>query len=110
MVTLVGGLQTLFADNPDVFVAGDLLWYPVEGDNKTGIAPDALVAFGRPQGHRGSYKQWEEAVWHRRSSSRCSRRVITGTPAGLTEAARDRPFRIVAFIHRLRIYPSSIPP
>jgi Uma2 family endonuclease len=60
IVTLVGGLQTLFADNPNVFVAGDLLWYPVEGDNKTRIAPDALVAFGRPQGHRGSYKQWEE--------------------------------------------------
>ncbi len=58
--TLVGGLQALFADNPNVFVAGDLLWYPVEGDNKTRIAPDALVAFGRPKGHRGSYKQWEE--------------------------------------------------
>jgi hypothetical protein len=32
----------------------------VEGDNKTRIAPDALVAFGRPKGDRGSYKQWEE--------------------------------------------------
>ncbi len=60
IVTLVGGLQTLFADNPNVFIAGDLLWYPVEGDNKTRIAPDALVAFGRPKGDRGSYKQWEE--------------------------------------------------
>ena len=60
IVTLVDGLKTLFADDPDVFVAGDLLWYPVEGDNKTRIAPDALVAFGRPKGHRGSYKQWEE--------------------------------------------------
>ena len=43
-----------------MFVAGDLLWYPVAGDNKTRIAPDALVAFGRPKGDRGSYKQWEE--------------------------------------------------
>ena len=58
--TIAGGLQALFANDPNVFVAGDLLWYPVEGDNKTRIAPDALVAFGRPQGHRGSYKQWEE--------------------------------------------------
>ena len=56
IVTLVGGLQVLFVNDPNVFVAGDLLWYPVEGDNKTRIAPDALVAFGRPQGHRGSYK------------------------------------------------------
>jgi len=60
IVTLVGGLQRLFADEPDVFVAGDLLWYPVEGDNKTRVAPDALVAFGRPKGDRGSYRQWEE--------------------------------------------------
>jgi Uma2 family endonuclease len=60
IVTLVGGLQVLFINDPNVFVAGDLFWYPVEGDNKTRIAPDALVAFGRPQGHRGSYKQWEE--------------------------------------------------
>jgi Uma2 family endonuclease len=60
IVTIAGGLQALFADNPNVFVAGDLLWYPVEGDNKTRIAPDALVAFGRPKGHRGSYQQWEE--------------------------------------------------
>jgi Uma2 family endonuclease len=60
IITIAGGLQALFADDPNIFVAGDLLWYPVEGDNKTRIAPDALVAFGRPQGYRGSYKQWEE--------------------------------------------------
>ncbi|MFO1433214.1 MAG: Uma2 family endonuclease [Candidatus Competibacteraceae bacterium] len=58
--TLVAGLEALFANDPNVFVAGDLLWYPVEGDNKTRIAPDALVVFGRPKGDRGSYRQWEE--------------------------------------------------
>ena len=57
---LVGGLQAIFRDSPDVFVAGDLLWYPVEGDNKTRIAPDAMVALGRPKGYRGSYMQWRE--------------------------------------------------
>jgi len=60
IVTIKGGLDALFKDDPDVFVAGDLLWYPVEGDNKTRTAPDAMVAFGRPKGPRGSYKQWEE--------------------------------------------------
>jgi Uma2 family endonuclease len=54
------GLEWLFADRQDVFVAGDLLWYPVEGDNKTRIAPDIMVAFGRPKGPRGSYLQWLE--------------------------------------------------
>lgn len=42
------------------FVAGDLLWYPIEGDNRTRRAPDVLVALDRPKGHRGSYKQWVE--------------------------------------------------
>jgi hypothetical protein len=50
----------IFRHDPNVFVAGDLLWYPVEGDAKTRLAPDTLVAFGRPKGYRGSYKQWEE--------------------------------------------------
>ena len=53
-------LDVLFRNRPDVFVAGDLLWYPIEGDNTTRMAPDALVAFGRPKGDRGSYQQWKE--------------------------------------------------
>jgi Uma2 family endonuclease len=60
IVTIKENLEWLFAEDPNVFVAGDLLWYPVEGDNKTRVAPDALVVFGRPKGDRGSYKQWEE--------------------------------------------------
>ena len=55
-----GGLQLLYRDDPDVFVAADLLWYPVEGRNTRRVAPDAMVAFGRPKGYRGSYCQWEE--------------------------------------------------
>ena len=61
IVTIKEGLDALFRHRPDVFVAGDLLWYPVEGDRRTRMAPDALVAFGRPKGHRGSYMQWDEA-------------------------------------------------
>ena len=53
-------LEWLFANHPDVFIAGDLLWYPVEGDNTIRKAPDVMVVFGRPKGDRGSYKQWEE--------------------------------------------------
>ncbi len=60
IVTIQGGIAALFADNPNVFVAGDLLWYPVEGDNKIRAAPDTMVVFGRPPGHRGSYLQWRE--------------------------------------------------
>jgi len=59
MVKIVGELRELFADR-EVFVAGDLFWYPVEGEPKIVTAPDALVVFGRPPGYRGSYKQWVE--------------------------------------------------
>jgi len=61
IVTIKGGLDHLFANDPNVFVAGDLFWYPVEGHPEIRIAPDIMVAFGRPKGHRGSYRQWEEA-------------------------------------------------
>lgn len=60
IVVIKENLELLFAANSDVFVAGDLLWYPVERDNKTRQAPDVMVAFGRPKGDRGSYRQWEE--------------------------------------------------
>ena len=60
IVTLQGGLDALFRGDPNVFVAGDLLWYPVEGQPRVRAAPDAMVAFGRPKGYRGSYKQWLE--------------------------------------------------
>jgi Uma2 family endonuclease len=60
IVTVKENLEILFANNPEVFVAGDVLWYPVQGNNKIRQAPDAMVVFGRPKGDRGSYRQWEE--------------------------------------------------
>jgi Uma2 family endonuclease len=60
IVLLVENLKALFADDPNVFVAGDLLWYPIEGRVDIAFAPDAMVAFGRPMGYRGCYKQWAE--------------------------------------------------
>jgi Uma2 family endonuclease len=60
IVTIKGGLDATFRHRPDVFVAGDLLWYPVEGKPEIRTAPDAMVVLGRAPGYRGSYKQWEE--------------------------------------------------
>jgi Uma2 family endonuclease len=57
IVTIEGGLEALFKDNNDVFIAGDLLWYPVEGQSEIRRAPDVMVVFGRPKGARGSYIQ-----------------------------------------------------
>ncbi len=60
IVTIKENLELLYADDPHVFVAGDLLWYPIEGNNRICQPPDALVALGRPKGDRGSYMQWKE--------------------------------------------------
>lgn len=60
IVTIQGGLAAMFQDRDDVFVASDLFWYPIEGDNKTRTAPDVMVVLGRPKGDRDSYRQWEE--------------------------------------------------
>ena len=56
IVTIKGGIDSEIPD----FVGGDLLWYPVEWHPEIRVAPDVLVALGRPKGHRGSYRQWEE--------------------------------------------------
>lgn len=73
IVTIQGGVAALFADNPNVFVASDLLWYPVEGNSKRRTAPDTMVVFGRPPGDRGSYMQWRENGLAPQVVSRCAR-------------------------------------
>ena len=57
---LKSGFDCLYRDRDDVFVAADLLVYPVQGNNDLSFAPDLLIALGRPKGHRRSYQQWKE--------------------------------------------------
>jgi hypothetical protein len=66
-------LEHLFASNPNVFVAGDHLIYPVEGDIATRQAPDVYVAFGPAKGDRGCCKVFEEGGVFPQPSFRCSR-------------------------------------
>lgn len=60
IVEIEKSLDLLYINDPQVFIAGDLFWYPIEGQPKIVTAPDVMVAFGRPKVDRGSYKQWEE--------------------------------------------------
>lgn len=60
IVYLFDNLKALFRDDLNVFVAANLLWYPVEGEPNICTAPDVMVVFGRPKGHRRSYLQWQE--------------------------------------------------
>ncbi len=77
IVTIQGGLDRELPD----FVAGNILWYPVEGQPKIRIGPDVLVALGRPKGHRSSYLQWLEdnvvpqVVWEVLSPSNTAREL-----------------------------------
>lgn len=41
-----------------MFIVRDLLWYPIKSTLVAPVAPDVMVAFGRPKGKRGSYRQW----------------------------------------------------
>ncbi|NET56470.1 MAG: hypothetical protein F6K47_09945, partial [Symploca sp. SIO2E6] len=66
--TIKGGLDALFKDRADVFIAADLFWYPVQLspeqiqklEEPQRQAPDVMVVFGRPKRERGSYQQWLE--------------------------------------------------
>jgi Uma2 family endonuclease len=58
IVSLKGNIEA-FAP-ATAFVAGDHLIYVDPLDPAERLAPDVYVAFGRPRGHRGSYKLWEE--------------------------------------------------
>ena len=60
IVTIKENLEILYAAMSDVFVAGDLLWFPVKDDSDTCAAPDVMVVFGAEKGQRGRYLQWEE--------------------------------------------------
>jgi Uma2 family endonuclease len=57
---LKNGLEDWFADREDVFVAADLLWYPIDGRPDISKAPDVMVVLDHPAGDRPCYKQWEE--------------------------------------------------
>jgi Uma2 family endonuclease len=60
IVLIKENLEIQFAADPNVFIAGDLLWYPVRSRIVPPVAPDVMVVFGRPKGKRGSYRQWQE--------------------------------------------------
>ncbi len=60
IVAIKSNLDILYGDAPNVFIAGDLLWYPVEGHPEIRQAPDVMAIFGRPKGDRGSYMQFRE--------------------------------------------------
>ena len=60
IVKIKEGCEALFKNYPNVFIAADLLWYPVEGRPDISQAPDTMVIFGIPKDERPSYMQFLE--------------------------------------------------
>jgi Uma2 family endonuclease len=60
IVKIKENLEIIFVNDPNVFIAGDLLWYPLRSTLVSPVAPDVMIVFGRPKGRRGSYRQWNE--------------------------------------------------
>ena len=57
----IGALKSMFADRPDVVVAGNLFVYYREGDPGSRVAPDIMVVFGASGKHyRHSWQVWRE--------------------------------------------------
>lgn len=69
IVLIKENLELIFTPVDNVFVAADLLWYPIDirtlpetdrPKQPPSSAPDVMVAFGRPKGDRPCYRQWLE--------------------------------------------------
>jgi Uma2 family endonuclease len=60
IVYLIQALDERFRDTPDVLVAGDLLFYYVQGDPTFMVVPDVFVVQGVPKGLREKYLLWKE--------------------------------------------------
>lgn len=62
MVYVIEGLRSHFRDAPDVYVSGNILLYYIEGDPRSSVSPDVLVAKGlsHAKERRDVYKLWEE--------------------------------------------------
>jgi len=61
MVELIETLKMRYADDPAVYVSGNLLVYYVRGDKRKHLAPDVFVVRGVPKHNRKYYLVWEEA-------------------------------------------------
>jgi Uma2 family endonuclease len=60
LIYLREALRDYFRDAPQVYVAGNMLFYYEEGNPAASVAPDVFVVQGVAKGERRIYKLWEE--------------------------------------------------
>jgi Uma2 family endonuclease len=61
MIDTIGTLQDFYADEPMVYVSGNLLVFYERGDRLRHVSPDTFVVKGVPKHQRDNYLIWEEA-------------------------------------------------
>ena len=114
IVTIKEGLEALFADDPNVFVAGDFLWYPVEGRPDIRVAPDAMggAAFDRDTNARAGLPRDEqlngtEALRVRSASCAALNAPIEIATPTLRDAQLEVPLVARASLPRCRAFEGS---
>lgn len=60
MTALIEALEDHYADDPHVYVSGNLLLFYVPGNKRKHVSPDVFVVFGVPKRPRINYLTWEE--------------------------------------------------
>ena len=60
LIYLREALRDYFRNEPQVYVAGNMLFYYEEGNPAACVAPDVFVVQGVAKGERRTYKLWEE--------------------------------------------------
>ncbi|MEA2690618.1 MAG: hypothetical protein QOJ16_5 [Acidobacteriota bacterium] len=60
MLDLFHTLGQRYADVPDVYAWGNMMFYYVEGNPKASVAPDVFLVHGVDKRVRRTYKLWEE--------------------------------------------------
>jgi Uma2 family endonuclease len=60
MIALIQTLEAHFADQPQIYVSGNLLVVYQKGDRRKHVSPDVFVVKGVPKQQRPNYLIWEE--------------------------------------------------
>jgi Uma2 family endonuclease len=60
MMTLIPTIDAWFAEDPQVYVSGNLLVFYVPGNKRKHVSPDVFVVKGVPKRQRPNFLVWEE--------------------------------------------------
>ena len=60
MIDLIQTLQARYADDPMVYVSGNMLMFYEEGNRRKHLSPDVFLVLGIPDTLRHNYLLWEE--------------------------------------------------